>query len=155
MYTMAEHIVHTLLSRGWTISTAESCTGGLVASALVSVAGVSSVFSEGFITYSNEAKVRLLGVSQKTIEHYGAVSKECVSEMLNGLKSDVGIAVSGIAGPGGGTPEKPVGTVYIGVRLLDKTDIRLFRFGGERNTVRTAAATAAFDMLNTLMLALS
>ncbi|MCK5807967.1 CinA family protein [bacterium] len=144
---MVHKIVETLQSKKLTLSIAESCTGGLVCDAFVSVSGVSSVFSHGLITYSNQSKKELLGVSEKTLETDGAVSKETVSEMLAGLHSDVGIAVSGIAGPGGGTAEKPVGTVIIGIKTVDNSHIERYQFSGNRNEIRNEATKKALLML--------
>lgn len=140
-----------LIELKYTIKTAESCTGGLIASTLVSVPGVSEVFIEGLVTYSNEAKMERLGVKKETLDKYGAVSSETVKEMLMGLDSDTGIAVSGVAGPGGGTREKPVGTVYIGVKVREKLKVERYEIKGERERVRIRSAyTAMFDLLNML-----
>ena len=107
-----------------TISTAESCTGGMVAAKLISYSGISNVFLEGAITYSNESKMKRLGVKKETLDKYGAVSKETAEEMAKGIAiasgSKVSIVTTGIAGPGGGTKEKPVGLVYIGVYVEGK-----------------------------------
>ena len=110
--------------KGMTLSSAESCTGGMFAAAVTDIPGISSVFQRGLVTYSNEAKIEELGVSSETLEKFGAVSRETAVEMVEGLKrvsgSDICISVTGIAGPGGGTPEKPVGLVYIGFIFGDK-----------------------------------
>ena len=124
---------------GMNISTAESCTGGMIASRLVDVPGVSSVLKEGVVTYSNEAKIKRLGVKKETLEKYGAVSEETVREMVLGLASDIAIATTGIAGPDGGTQEKPVGLVYIGIRVKDKVYVERKIFNGSRNKVRERA----------------
>ena len=124
---------------GMNISTAESCTGGLIASRLVDVPGVSSVLKEGVVTYSNEAKISRLGVKKETLEKYGAVSEETAREMVLGLDSDIAIATTGIAGPDGGTQEKPVGLVYIGIRVKDKVYVERKIFNGSRNKVRERA----------------
>ena len=104
-------IVNLLAEKGLKVSTAESCTGGLLAGTIVNVPGASNVFGAGFITYSNDAKRKYLGVGKKTLKKYGAVSRECAKEMAKGVakeaKADIGIATTGIAGPGGGTDEKP------------------------------------------------
>ena len=149
--TMVHKIVQTLQSNDLTLSIAESCTGGLVCAAFVSVPGVSSVFSQGLITYSNHSKEELLGVSHATLETHGAVSKETVSEMLAGLHSDVGIAVSGIAGPDGGTPDKPVGTVIIGVKTPDNERIERYHFSGNRGKIRSEATKKAVEMLRAMI----
>ena len=133
------NIVEMLTQKGLTLSTVESCTGGLLAGYITDFAGSSGVFTEGIVTYANEAKMRL-GVSEKTLEKHGAVSAECAAEMARALKkrTNTAIAVSttGIAGPGGGTAEKPVGLVYSCV-LTDKEErVYKFNFTGSRADVR-------------------
>ena len=124
----AQVVVALLAEKKMKISFAESCTGGLVSSYLTDVSGSSKVFTESYITYSNESKFRILTVNPATLSIKGAVSEETVGEMLDGLlavtDSDIVGAISGIAGPSGGTAEKPVGTVYIGVCIRDKRDLR-------------------------------
>lgn len=147
-----EFVVAKLLcNRGLTISTAESCTGGMVASKLISYPGISSVFKEGAVTYSNEAKIKRLGVKEKTLDNFGAVSYETAKEMVEGISreadTEVSIATTGIAGPGGGTIDKPVGLVYIGVKVNDKTIVKRFKFNGDREAVRTQATTSSLEML--------
>lgn len=119
-----------------TISTAESCTGGMIASKLIEVSGISANFIEGIVSYSNEAKIKRLKVKKETLEKYGAVSEEVAREMLAGLKTDIGISTTGIAGPGGATKDKPVGLVYIGIKV--KNEVRVFRreLKGDRNKIR-------------------
>ncbi|HCL57658.1 MAG TPA: competence/damage-inducible protein A [Spirochaetia bacterium] len=140
-----------LVEKKLSISTAESCTGGLVASKLIDFPGISAVFKNGFITYSNESKIKLLGVKEETIQKYGAVSCETVSEMayktalISG--SDISIAVSGIAGPGGGSEEKPVGLVYLGLSFFGKIKVKELRLWGDRNHIRNRAALCALDWL--------
>ncbi len=119
-----------------TISTAESCTGGMIASKLVDVSGISASFKEGIVCYSNEAKIKRLKVKKETLLAHGAVSEEVAKEMVEGLKTDVAIATTGIAGPGGGTIEKPVGLVYIAVRVGESVEIIRKEFKGERNKIR-------------------
>lgn len=131
-----------------TISTAESCTGGMIASKLVDVSGISSSFMEGIVCYSNEAKIKRLNVKKETLEKYGAVSEETAREMLLGLKTDVAIATTGVAGPNGGTIEKPVGLVYIGVRVGKEVEIIRKEFKGERNKIRQR--TTLFAMYSLL-----
>lgn len=140
-------LVEEIAKREYTISTAESCTGGMVAEKIVGVSGASKVFTEGVITYSNESKTERLGVNKETIEKYGAVSKETVLEMLSGLKTDTGIAVSGIAGPEGGTAEKPVGTVVIGIKVKDMYMADTFLIRGDRDRVRERSAMSAIHLL--------
>lgn len=140
-----------LCSRGLTISTAESCTGGMVAAKLISYPGISEVFIEGAVTYSNESKIKRLKVNKKTLENFGAVSYETAIEMVKGIAieagTDVSIATTGIAGPGGGTIDKPIGLVYIGVKVKDKTIVNKFEFNGNREYVRRQATISALEML--------
>lgn len=134
-----------------TVSTAESCTGGLISSKLTDVPGSSAYYLYGCVTYSNEAKMKLLGVSEKTLERFGAVSSETAKEMAMGVRrigqSDFGVAVTGIAGPGGGSLEKPVGLVYIGLASADGCEVREHRFSGDRGLIKLLTANAALNML--------
>ena len=134
-----------------TISTAESCTGGMVAAKLISYPGISASFLEGAITYSNEAKMKRLGVRKETLDAYGAVSEETAREMAEGIAkvsfSNTSIATTGIAGPGGGTDEKPVGLVYIAVHVNNKTIIEKCNFSGNREEIRISATNHALKML--------
>lgn len=134
-----------------TISTAESCTGGMVAAKLISYPGISASFLEGAITYSNEAKMKRLGVRKETLDAYGAVSEETAREMAEGISrvssSNTSIATTGIAGPGGGTNEKPVGLVYIAVHVNNKTIIEKCNFSGNREEIRISATNHALKML--------
>lgn len=140
-----------LIRKELTISTAESCTGGLIAATLINYPGISSVLSQGVVTYSNEAKMQLLGVSRHTLEKYGAVSEETAREMVEGLikltGTRVGISVTGIAGPGGGTEEKPVGLVYSGLYIDGKVMVRKFNFTGNRQKVRNRTVVGVLDWL--------
>ena len=134
-----------------TISTAESCTGGMIASKLIEVPGISTNFIEGIVSYSNESKIKKLKVKKETLEKYGAVSEEVAREMLAGLKTDVGISTTGIAGPGGATKDKPVGLVYIGIKVKD--EVRVFRreLKGDRNKIRQRAMMhALYNLLKIL-----
>lgn len=139
-----------LCNNNLTISTAESCTGGMIAAKLIAYPGISSSFIEGVVTYSNEAKIRRLGVKKETLDIYGAVSQETAKEMAEGIaresNSNVSIATTGIAGPGGGTSKKPVGLVYIAVHLNNKTIIEKCNFNGDREYVRTSATNYALQM---------
>lgn len=151
----AESTAKNLQTAGFTVTAAESCTGGLVAAALTSVPGSSQWFEQSWVTYSNSAKQTMLGVPSAILEQYGAVSKEVVEAMATGALNRAGctlaVAVSGIAGPSGGTTEKPVGTVWIAWALSDQVDdlvddlveSRCFRFDGDRYTVRMLAAVEA------------
>jgi len=140
-----------LIQRNITIATAESCTGGLIAKMISDVPGASAVFVGGLVPYSNKMKSDWLGVSEDTLEKYGAVSAETVSQMLDGLikqsGADIGIAVSGIAGPSGGVKEKPVGTVFIGVVKDKKKNIKKYFFSGSRDEVREKSARAALVLI--------
>lgn len=137
---MAAQLGASLIAKNWTISCAESCTGGGIGYAITSTSGSSGWFNQGYITYSNEAKQSLVGVREQTLRDWGAVSEQTVAEMAAGAAekagADVGVAVSGIAGPDGGTDEKPVGTVWFGffVDGLLVTDIQVF--SGDRHSVR-------------------
>jgi len=134
-----------------TISTAESCTGGMIASAITNVSGASGFFGTGVVTYSNEAKMKLIGVKKETLEKHGAVSKQTAEEMAKGVLSlgeaDVSVAVTGIAGPTGGTPEKPVGLVYIGVSGKYGTYAYRNIFDGNRDEVRQQTVKRAFELV--------
>ena len=140
-----------LLERKSTVSLAESCTGGMIAAALVDWPGVSEALLEGCVCYTNEAKMRTLGVSAETLGKHTAVSAQCAGEMARGMRaytgSDYALSVTGIAGPGGGTVEMPVGLVYLGI--ADKTGERVERhvFSGDRTQVRRQAAARALEML--------
>lgn len=140
-----------LIKNNLKISTAESCTGGMIASRLVSVSGISDVFLEGAVTYANEAKVRTLNVKEETLKKYGAVSEETAREMAEGMAkrtgSDIAVVTTGIAGPGGGTEEKPVGLVYIGLYYKDEVYVYKNVFNGNRQKVRTKATVTALDMV--------
>ncbi|MDD3348215.1 MAG: CinA family nicotinamide mononucleotide deamidase-related protein [Bacilli bacterium] len=138
-----EKVVQELRRLHWKISFSESCTGGMLAAKIVNVSGASDVFSESLITYSNQAKSKYLHVSSKTLANFGAVSEETVREMVLGLsaltQSEVCIAVSGIAGPSGGTPTKPVGLVYYAIKINDEIIINHYLFKGGREQIRTRA----------------
>ena len=148
---LEEKIVHKLLEKKYTVTTAESCTGGLLAGRILNVSGASGVYNEGHITYSNEAKKRILGVSHETLEKYGAVSEQTAGEMAVGAakaaKAEVGLSTTGIAGPGGGTLEKPVGLIYVGCYINGETHVRECRFQGTREENRNATVEAALDLL--------
>lgn len=144
-------VAQMLLEGKKTIAVAESCTGGLVTSALVEYPGISEVLLEGCVTYTNEAKMHRLGVKAETLDKYTAVSKEVAAEMAEGVAktSDaaIGVSTTGIAGPGGGTEEKPVGLVYIGIYVNGKTTVTEYRYTGKRNQIRERAAFYALDLL--------
>ncbi len=144
-------VVNLLKNKNYKLSVAESCTGGILSSKIVNVDGSSAVFIEGIVTYANQSKIDRLGVPLEIINEKGAVSEETVSAMLSGMNTDVRAAISGIAGPKGGTEEKPVGTVYIGVQTPDKREIKKYFFRGGRNEVRHRAAMYALDMMRNLL----
>ncbi len=149
---LAERVLDTCRARGWRIATAESCTGGLLAAALTAIPGSSDVVERGFVTYSNEAKSELLGVPQATIARFGAVSAEVAEAMAKGALArapiDLAVAVTGIAGPGGGSAQKPVGLVVFGLARRGgalKSERRIFP--GDRGAVREKALLAALELL--------
>jgi nicotinamide-nucleotide amidase len=147
----APGLLASLRARGWRVATAESCTGGLIAACLTSVAGSSDVVERGFVTYSNAAKTEMLGVPAALIARHGAVSEAVAASMASGAmaqsRADVVVSVTGVAGPGGGTPEKPVGLVWfgcavrgVGVRTVSHT------YPGDRAAVRAASVETAFTL---------
>jgi nicotinamide-nucleotide amidase len=145
---LAQTIATIFVQRGATLATAESCTGGWIAKTLTDVAGSSAWFECGVVTYSYEAKESLLGVRPETLAQHGAVSRECVVEMVAGalarFGATVAVAVTGIAGPTGGTPDKPVGTVWIGWKCRGGyAHAELFQFDGDREAVRRQTVAAA------------
>ncbi|MBS3816432.1 MAG: nicotinamide-nucleotide adenylyltransferase [Candidatus Thermoplasmatota archaeon] len=144
-------IAHLLTKNDKTIATAESCTGGLVSNRLTNVPGSSDYFIAGLVTYSNRAKTELLNVDEKMIDKKGAVSSEVAEQMAEGVRkdrnTDIGLSTTGIAGPGGGSEEKPVGTVYIGISREEKTENILFQFSGEREKVKEQASEKALKSL--------
>lgn len=141
-----------LRQHGLRLAVAESCTGGLVGHRITNVPGSSTYFIGGVTSYAYEAKVRLLGVRWATLEAHGAVSRETVLEMARGVRqamaADIGVAVSGIAGPGGGTPEKPVGTTWIGLSARGHEDAWLYQFQGDRLQIKEQAAEQALLCLS-------
>ena len=149
LHALATKVAHALKAGHLTLTAAESCTGGWVAKALTDVAGSSAWFERGLVTYSNRAKQELLGVRAQTLETEGAVSEATVREMVAGARAqgdaDVAVAISGIAGPDGGTPGKPVGTVWFAWSAGDRVHARVARFPGDREAVRRAAVIAALD----------
>lgn len=151
----ARALVGLLLENKLTISLAESCTGGMIAAALVDCPGVSDALLEGCVCYSNAAKMRTLGVLTETLQNHGAVSEACALEMVHGIcdytGSDTAIAVTGIAGPGGGTAQKPVGTVYIAALARGRAIVTHNVFSGDRLSVRTQSAVRAMQMLMDLL----
>ncbi|MDO4542694.1 MAG: CinA family protein [Bacillota bacterium] len=153
--TLAADICGQLLAKKYTIATAESCTGGLIAKTITDNSGVSASFGYGVVTYSNEAKMKILQVKADTLNEHGAVSKETAVEMAAGLKSlsgaDFALAVTGIAGPCGGSADKPVGLVYIGLEFPEGNAVGKYIFKGDRNAVRLQTAEAALSMVNDVL----
>ncbi len=149
--SLEEVIINLLKQNSETLATAESCTGGYIAHRLTRIPGVSAVFEGSAVTYSNEAKNEILGVSKNTLEKFGAVSEQVVREMLNGvlalMKTNYAISVSGILGPGGGTPEKPVGTVWIAAGSKDQVEVKKFQLRYNRENNMQVVCISALDML--------
>lgn len=150
MVVREEHLGNLLREKSLTIAVAESCTGGLVAERITDIAGSSTYFMAGLVTYSNDAKNRFLSVPSDVIETNGAVSAIVAEFMANGVRSatgvDIGLSITGIAGPDGGTPQKPVGTVFMALSTDKRTWVKKFLFNGNRREIRQQAADAAFEM---------
>lgn len=149
--SLEKTVVDLLMANKLTVATAESCTGGLLSGRLVNVSGVSEIFKMGLVTYSNKSKRRLLGVKGRTLNKYGAVSENTAKEMAKGAqslsKADVTVSVTGIAGPDGGSDEKPVGLVYIGVNIKGDIKVKEFRFEGDRESIRESSVVAAIALM--------
>lgn len=154
--TLEKAVVDLLLANHLTICTVESCTGGLLAARLINVPGVSEVFKAGYITYSNKAKRRLLGVKKNLLLKHGAVSEQVAKEMARGAalvsKADVTVSVTGIAGPGGGTEEKPVGLVYMGCSVCGRVTVKKCQFSGSRGKIRENTVSAALSLMRECIL---
>lgn len=157
--SLEQSVVDLLLANNLTVTTVESCTGGLLAGRLINVPGVSEIFKMGHITYSNKAKRKIVGVRRKTLEKYGAVSGQVVKEMVNGVlqitRADVAVSISGLAGPDGGTPEKPVGLVYIACSVCGTVTVQECRFSGDRSKIRESAVAAALILMRRCIMAYS
>ena len=141
-----------LIKKKVTISVAESCTGGLLASTITSISGASEIFNLGLVTYSNQAKIKVLKINKNIIKKYGAVSHECCSAMVKNLskisKANINVSITGIAGPKGGTKQKPVGLVYIGVKNGNKTQINKCLFKSKkRNSIQNATVKKALNLI--------
>ena len=153
--TIEDEVAKILVKNNLTISVAESCTGGMVSSSLINYPGISSVFMEGCVTYSNEAKMKSLNVKEETLNSVGAVSEQCAKEMAEGVaarhNTNIGLSTTGIAGPEGGSEEKPVGLVYMGININDKTIVKKYIFNGDRQQIRYRACKT---LLNDLRLEL-
>jgi nicotinamide-nucleotide amidase len=154
--TMEQVIAKLLTDRGETVATAESCTGGLISRRLTELAGSSNYFMEGAVTYSNEAKMRTLGVKEETLEKFGAVSSETAEEMARGMReranTDYAISVTGVAGPDGGSEDKPVGTVWFGLADREKAKTIKVIFPGDRYLIRWRSSQMALDLLRRRLL---
>ena len=145
-------LVKLLIKKKLKVSFAESCTGGLLASSITSISGSSKIFNLGLVTYSNQAKVKFLKINKNIIKKYGAVSHECCLAMVNNLskisKANINVSITGIAGPNGGTKQKPVGLVYIGIKRGNKTLINKFFFKNKtRSSVQKATVKKAFELV--------
>ena len=145
-------LIKLLIKRKIKISIAESCTGGLLASAVTSISGASKIFNLGLITYSNQAKIKILKVNKNTIKKYGAVSSECCHSMVNNLskisKAYINVSITGIAGPRGGTKKKPVGLVYIGIKKGNKTQVIKCLFKNKkRSSIQKATVRNALNLV--------
>ncbi len=148
---LEEQIVALMQEKKLTLAVAESCTGGMLSSRIIDVPGVSDVYKAGFVTYANEAKQNLIGVKEETLAQFGAVSEQTAKEMVIGAmkaaKADMAVATTGIAGPGGGTKEKPVGLVYIACGNADDIIVEKCLFDGTRREIRQASVAHALGML--------
>ena len=145
-------LIGILIKKKLKIAVAESCTGGLLASSFTSISGASKVFSLGLVTYSNQAKIKILKINKNIIKNYGAVSRECCYAMVKNLskisKANINVSITGIAGPNGGTKQKPVGLVYIGIKKTNKIQINkcLFR-SKKRSSIQKATVKKALDLV--------
>lgn len=156
-FARAERIVEILKQKNWHISFAESCTGGMAAARLVDVASASAVFDGSFVTYANEAKIRLLGVDAETIAAHGVVSEEVAAQMARGsaaaMSAEVGVGITGVAGPTGGTRRKPVGMVCFGISVEGETRTWTQQFGEiGRNAVRASAVAFIYERLEEILM---
>jgi PncC family amidohydrolase len=145
-------LIRILIKKKLKISFAESCTGGLLASSITSISGASKVFNLGLVTYSNQAKIKVLKVNKNIIKRYGAVSHECCSAMVKNLskisKANINVSITGIAGPKGGTKQKPVGLVYIGIKKDNKTHINKYIFKSKkRSSIQKASVKKALNLI--------
>ena len=150
--TLASRLARKLKLLEWTVTTAESCTGGMLASSITSVSGASKIFNLGLVTYSNQAKIRILRVNKNIIKKYGAVSHQCCLAMVNNLskisKANINVSITGIAGPKGGTKQKPVGLVYIGIKKGKKIQINKCLFNSKkRSSIQKATVKRALDLV--------
>ena len=151
LVTLAERLQGICLGRGLTVAAAESCTGGMVAAAITDIAGSSGYFAGGIVAYSNEAKESLLGVPGEVLAAHGAVSAQVARAMATGARERLGaglaVSVTGVAGPGGGSPDKPIGLTYVGVADASGADVRRFTWTGDRAANRRDSVVAAIELL--------
>ncbi len=154
--TLEEVVVKLLQQKNMTLALAESCTGGLVANRITDVPGASENLMYGVVSYSNEAKMKLLGVKEETLKEYGAVSSQTAEQMAGGvrriLNTDIGVSITGIAGPGGGSKEKPVGLCYIGIALGESVEVHKLNFTGNRKRIKWNTSSRALDLLRRMLL---
>lgn len=154
--TLEKAVVDLLIANGLTVTCAESCTGGMLSARLINISGVSEIYKCGYITYSNKAKRKYLGVKKPTLQKHGAVSKQTAEEMVKGAafatKADVAVAITGIAGPDGSTPEKPVGLVYIACNVKGAITVKEYHFSGSRTRIRESATSSALMLMRSCML---
>ncbi len=159
LYVLAQQTGKALLRTGWRLASAESCTGGLIGHSLTEVAGSSAYYQGGVIAYDNAVKEHVLGVARATLDSVGAVSEPCAREMVAGIRrllhTQIGVATTGIAGPGGGTPDKPVGLVFIAVATPDVVRCERHVFSGDRAAVKQATARRALELVNKALESLS
>ena len=145
------NFIELLVKNDFKLAVAESCTGGLISSKITDIPGISEFFDRGFVTYSNISKVKMLGVNENTIKIYGAVSRETAIEMARGVlinsSADISVAVTGIAGPSGGSRDKPVGTVFVAAATKERIECKKFNFSGDRRSIKEQTCEAAFKML--------
>lgn len=155
---MTLRLISLLLKKGLTLAVAESCTGGLISHKLTNIPGVSKVFKEGIICYTNTSKVKRLGIKQSIIEKYGAVSEQACRLMAKGItkseKTDTGISVTGIAGPAGSLNKKPIGLVYIGINIKNRITVYKYNFKGGRKSIQQNSALTAIKLLTEAITAL-
>ena len=153
---LPKRVVKLLMEKNMTLSSAESCTGGLFSQEVTNISGASQIFDRGIVTYSNNAKMEELGVKAETLAAFGAVSKETAYEMAEGVRkvsgTDIGVSVTGIAGPTGATKEKPVGLVYIGISTKDITNVRELRLEGDRTQNRQNSMRNMFDIIYEILI---
>lgn len=153
---LPKRVVKLLMEKNMTLSSAESCTGGLFSQEVTNISGASQIFDRGIVTYSNNAKMEELGVRTETLDAFGAVSKETAYEMAEGVRkvsgTDIGVSVTGIAGPTGATKEKPVGLVYIGISTKDITNVRELRLEGDRTQNRQNSMRNMFDIIYEILI---